>query len=106
MPMVAGARLASSNGTLPNPVPLPAPRWGTLQSVLLAGYGIAQVKELGAESLLADGKLVDLFPDWSEERFPLYVLHPSRHRPPAKTRAFVDFVVAITAGRDVRKVAF
>jgi DNA-binding transcriptional LysR family regulator len=78
---------------------------GTLQSALLAGYGIAQVKELGAESLLADGKLVDLFPDWPEERFPLYVLHPSRHQPPAKTRAFVEFVVAIAAARGTRRVA-
>lgn len=25
-----------------------------------------------------------------------HVLHPSRHQPPAKTRAFVDFVVALT----------
>jgi DNA-binding transcriptional LysR family regulator len=72
---------------------------GTLQSALLAGYGIAQIKELGAESLFADGALVELFPDWAEERFPLYVLHPSRHQPAAKTRAFLDFVVAITAGR-------
>ncbi len=55
--------------------------------------------ELGAESLLAQGQLVDLFPDWPDERFPLYALHPSRHQPPAKTRAFLDFVAAVVAGR-------
>lgn len=62
----------------------------------LAGYGIAQVMELGAESLLAEGRLVDLFPDWPDERFPLYALHPSRHHPPAKTRAFLDFVITLS----------
>jgi DNA-binding transcriptional LysR family regulator len=70
---------------------------GTLQSALLAGYGIAQIKELGAESLLADGRLIDLFPDWPDERFPLYVLHPSRHHLAAKTRAFLEFVISLTA---------
>jgi DNA-binding transcriptional LysR family regulator len=75
---------------------------GTLHSACLAGQGIAQIKELGAESMLADGRLVDLFPDWPDERFSLYALHPSRHHPPAKTRAFLDFVAAITAGRPTR----
>lgn len=77
---------------------------GTLHSACLAGQGIAQIKELGAESMLADGRLVDLFPDWPDERFSLYALHPSRHHPPAKTRAFLDFVAAITAGRTPRKL--
>ena len=35
--------------------------------------------------------LVELFPDWPGETFPLYALHPSRHHPPAKVRAFIDF---------------
>jgi hypothetical protein len=44
---------------------------GTLQSVLLARFGIAQVEELGAESLLADGELVDLFPNWPRGALPV-----------------------------------
>ena len=72
---------------------------GSLHGVCLTGYGIAQTMALGSENLLAEGKLIELFPDWPDERFPLYALHPSRHRPPAKTRAFLDFVVALTAGR-------
>jgi len=72
---------------------------GTMQSACLAGYGIAQIMELGAEAMLAEGRLVDLFPDWPDERFPLYALHPSRHHPPAKTRAFLDFVVSLTERR-------
>lgn len=68
---------------------------GTLLSACLAGYGIAQVMAFGTEALCASGQLVPLFPDWQDERFPLYALHPSRHHPPAKTRAFLDFVVAL-----------
>ena len=53
---------------------------GTMLSTLLSGYGVAQILALGHEQLLADGKLIDLFPDWPDERFPLYAFYPSRHR--------------------------
>src|ERR1700722_18923308 len=59
-----------------------------------AGHGIAQTIEFGVHSLLAGGELGQILADWAEERFPLYAYHPSRHLPPAKVRAFVDFVVA------------
>jgi DNA-binding transcriptional LysR family regulator len=59
----------------------------------LAGHGVAQLMELGTRDLVRSGALVELFPRWHDEMFPLYVLHPSRHLPPAKVRAFLDFVV-------------
>ena len=71
---------------------------GTLQSVCEAGYGIAQMFALPQDPLLADKRLVNLFPDWSDERFPLYAYHPSRHHVPAKTRAMLDFVVGLVSG--------
>jgi DNA-binding transcriptional LysR family regulator len=69
---------------------------GTMHSACVAGYGVAQVMALGTEQWLADGQLVELFPDWPDERFPLYALYPSRHHPPAKVRAFLDFIVSMT----------
>ena len=66
----------------------------TLHAVCLAGYGIAQLLELGSESLIASGRLEVIFPDWLDEQFPLYALHPSRNYLPPKTRAFLDFVIA------------
>jgi len=69
---------------------------GTMQSACLAGYGMAQMMAFGIEPLLADGSLIDVFPDWPDERFPLYALHPSRRHLPARTRAFLDFVVELT----------
>ncbi|MBW9106032.1 LysR family transcriptional regulator [Paraburkholderia phenoliruptrix] len=68
---------------------------GTLHSACAAGQGVAQILALGAESLLASGKMVELFPDWADEVYPLYALYPSRHHPPAKVRAFLDFIVSL-----------
>jgi DNA-binding transcriptional LysR family regulator len=67
---------------------------GTILGTCLAGVGVAQIKALGIRELLDDGKLIDLFPDWPDQRFPLYALYPSRHLPAAKVRAFIDFVLA------------
>jgi DNA-binding transcriptional LysR family regulator len=58
----------------------------------IAGVGIAQVMALGIQDLLDGGQLVELFPDWPNEKFPLFALYPSRTLPPAKLRAFLDFV--------------
>jgi len=59
----------------------------------LAGHGVAQVMEFGIEAPLKDGKLINLFPAWTDELFPLYAYHPSRHFVPVKMRAFLDFIV-------------
>jgi DNA-binding transcriptional LysR family regulator len=67
-----------------------------LLNACVAGSGIAQMLLLGAEHLIREGRLVNLFADWPDERFPLYAYHPSRHHVPARTRVFLDFVVALT----------
>ncbi|WP_028221805.1 LysR family transcriptional regulator [Paraburkholderia oxyphila] len=72
-----------------------------LLNACLAGSGIAQMLLLGAEPLIADGRLINLFPEWADERYPLYAYYPSRHNVPAKTRAFLDFVVEL-AGNNQR----
>jgi DNA-binding transcriptional LysR family regulator len=61
----------------------------------LAGTGIAQIIGWGIKELLASGALIDLFPAWHGERFPLFAFHPSRRHPPAKVRAFVEFCVEV-----------
>jgi DNA-binding transcriptional LysR family regulator len=69
-----------------------------------AGAGIAQVLELGCKHLLDDGRLVELFPEWSDERFPLYAIYPSRLHRAAKVRMFIEFCMEVVAGdsREVR----
>ena len=61
----------------------------------LAGTGVAQIIGWGIKDLLARGVLIDLFPGWHGERFPLFAFHPSRKHPPAKVRAFVDFCLKV-----------
>jgi DNA-binding transcriptional LysR family regulator len=71
---------------------------GTLIGACEAGAGIAQVLELGCRHLLDSGRLVELFPEWSDERFPLYAIYPSRLHRAAKVRAFIEFCMEIMGG--------
>jgi DNA-binding transcriptional LysR family regulator len=64
----------------------------------LAGQGVFQSLELGLGRWLERGELVQILTDWSDETYPLYAYHPSRHLPPAKVRAFLDFVQGIGSG--------
>ncbi|WP_117192603.1 LysR family transcriptional regulator [Rhizobium terrae] len=68
--------------------------WGSMLGACLEGVGIARVKAIGVQHLLDRGALMEVLPDWQGETFPLYALFPSRHLPPAKVRAFIDFVAA------------
>ena len=70
---------------------------GAMLSASEAGSGIAQIMQLGAGDLIESGKLVELFPDWSGELFPLYALYPSRQHRAAKVSAFVDFCLKVLA---------
>jgi DNA-binding transcriptional LysR family regulator len=66
---------------------------GTMLTECLAGSGVAQVLAIAVKGLIEEGRLVNLFPDWPDETFPLYALYPSRHHPAAKVRAFIEFVL-------------
>lgn len=61
----------------------------------IGGQGVFQSFEMGLGAWLANGDLIQILPEWADEHYPLYAYHPSRHLPPVKVRAFVDFVQAI-----------
>jgi len=69
----------------------------TKLAACVAGQGIAQSVAFGLEPLLASRKLVQVLPDWAEERYALYSYYPSRQNPPAKVRAFLDFLLESVA---------
>lgn len=69
---------------------------GTMHRICEEGQAVAQVLQLGVEPALRERRLIELFADWPDEHFPLYALYPSRHLPPAKVRAFIDFVIALS----------
>jgi DNA-binding transcriptional LysR family regulator len=74
----------------------------TMVGACLAGAGIAQVLALGVEHLIADGELIELFPEWPGETFPLYAIRPSRRLPPAAVEAFLGFCEEICAAVETR----
>jgi DNA-binding transcriptional LysR family regulator len=74
----------------------------TKLAACVAGQGIAQSVAFGLEPLLASKSLVQVLPDWAEERYMLYSYYPSRHLPPAKVRAFLDFVAESARGGKAR----
>src|SRR4029077_15588700 len=76
---------------------------GAMLSACEAGVGIAQIMQLGSKHIVDSGRLVELFPDWSGELFPLYALYPSRQHRAAKVRAFVDFAIDALTGADAVK---
>jgi DNA-binding transcriptional LysR family regulator len=69
---------------------------GSLLAACLAGQGLAQVLELYAREFLADGRLVQVLPEWADETYPLYAYHHFAQLMSAKVRAFLEFVVALT----------
>jgi DNA-binding transcriptional LysR family regulator len=71
---------------------------GALLDACLAGSGIAQMLLLSAQPLIEEGRLVKLFPDWPDERFPLYAYYPSRRNLSARSRCFLDFVAGLASG--------
>lgn len=78
---------------------------GTLIGACEAGAGIAQVLELGCKHLLDNGRLIELFPEWSDERFPLHAIYPSRLHRAAKVRVFIEFCMEIMAANPAAKPA-
>jgi DNA-binding transcriptional LysR family regulator len=73
---------------------------GAMLGACEAGAGIAQIMELGSKQIVDSGRLVELFPDWPGELFPLYALYPSRQHRAAKVRALVDFAIDALTGAD------
>jgi DNA-binding transcriptional LysR family regulator len=77
----------------------------TMLGACLSGGGIAQVLDFAVRDMIRDGRLIELFPDWPGEVFPLHAIFPSRHQRTAKVRAFVDFVTERVSARRSRSVS-
>jgi DNA-binding transcriptional LysR family regulator len=60
----------------------------------LAGQGIAHVFDDYARPHLADGRLIELMPDWSPRLPGWYLYYPNRRHPSAAMRAFLAHVKA------------
>ena len=58
---------------------------------VVAGLGIGQITSWQAQRHLKSGALVQLLPDWTKPRLPIYVVYPPNRHLSAKVRVFVDW---------------
>jgi DNA-binding transcriptional LysR family regulator len=58
-----------------------------------SGMGIAQAPQFMAKDALARGELVEIFPGWSCDPLPLYIVYPQTRHLSNKVRVFVDWLV-------------
>jgi DNA-binding transcriptional LysR family regulator len=76
----------------------------TMVAACMAGAGVAQLLAISAQPFLASGQLIELFPDWPDETFPLYAVRPSRRLAPLKVATFIDFCKEICRPHDARAI--
>jgi DNA-binding transcriptional LysR family regulator len=72
----------------------------TLYAAALHGLGIAGLPSFVAEDALLEHALERVLPEWHLFSATLYAAMPTRKHVPARTRAFVDFLVQIFGGED------
>lgn len=69
-----------------------------LYAAAVTGMGVAGLPTFMAADALRDGRLVRLLPDWHGGALQLYAAMPTRKHVPARTRAFMDFLIASFGG--------
>jgi DNA-binding transcriptional LysR family regulator len=72
----------------------------TLYAAALAGMGITGLPSFVAADALLENALERVLPRWHLESMTLYAGMPTRKHVPARTRAFVDFLVETFGGED------
>lgn len=66
---------------------------GVALSWALSGFGLILRSEWSIQKLLKDEKLCVVLPEW-HEKADIYAVYPAQDQLSAKTRAFIDFIVA------------
>lgn len=72
----------------------------TMYAAALAGLGIAGLPSFVVEDALLEHALERVLPGWFLLRSTIYAAMPTRKHVPARTRAFLDFLVATFSGPD------
>ena len=97
----AGEDSAAETVTLPVPRPaLSTIHTDTMYAAALAGMGITGLPSFVAEDALLENALERVLPQWHMLTTTLYAGMPTRKHVPARTRAFVDFLVQTFGGED------
>ena len=72
----------------------------TLYAAALAGLGITGLPSFVAEDALLEHALERVLPDWHLMTMTLFAGMPTRKHVPARTRVFIDFLLATFGGED------
>ena len=97
-----GREPAGESVTIATPRPaLSTSHTDTLYAAALAGMGITGLPSFVAEDALLEHALERVLPHWHLLNTTLYAGMPTRKHVPARTRAFVDFLVATFGGDDL-----
>jgi DNA-binding transcriptional LysR family regulator len=64
----------------------------SVTSLLLSGAGIAVLPDYSAKSLIEQGLLQRLLPEWQLQQGGIFAVYPPGPHRPAKVRLFVDFL--------------
>ncbi len=72
----------------------------TMYAAALAGLGIAGLPSYVVEDALHEHALERVLPDWRTLSSTIHAAMPSRKHVPARTRAFLDFLIETFGGRD------
>ena len=87
--------------TIPTPPPaLSTPHIEMILAATIAGLGIAGLPSFVIADAIGDGRLERVLPQWRGLSLTLYAAMPTRKHVPARTRAFVDFLVQSFGGND------
>jgi DNA-binding transcriptional LysR family regulator len=65
------------------------------QAACLAGLGIIQAPELGVRTLLEQGKLIEVLPDFRALPMPVSLLYANRRHLPKRTQLFMNWVADV-----------
>jgi DNA-binding transcriptional LysR family regulator len=71
-----------------------ASQGGALRIAALRGVGIVLQPEMLLADDLAAGRLEPVLPAWSFKPSPIYLIYTQDHRPTAKMRGAIDFLLA------------
>ncbi|MCB1380923.1 MAG: substrate binding domain-containing protein, partial [Alphaproteobacteria bacterium] len=80
--------------------PLSVTNVDALIPTILEGLGVAELPDFIAKEYIADGRLINLLPDWSLPKGALYFVTPTARSRPAKIDALAEFLFARLSNPD------
>ena len=64
----------------------------TCTQAAIAGQGIVLQPDFMVDEPLAQGRLIELLPQWQAQEFGVYAVYPTRRHLPAKVRLMIDYL--------------